>query len=127
VAISCFISLWIIILASSSWVIYSNPVRIKVLHMLWARWSSFYKQLFYNSLSHICVGLKTASAMTLIVVIVTEVFVGSSYGIGQQIYDAYIVYDCVSLFARVLITWVLGYGINVALSQFEKSIIHWRN
>ena len=62
--------------------------------------------------------------MTLIVVIVTEVFVGSTYGIGQHIYDAYIVYDIPLLFARVIITGLLGYIINVLMVRQEKHLIH---
>ena len=127
IAISCFISLWIIILASSSGVLYSNAVRIKTLHMLWVHGFELYKQLFYNSLSHIYIGLRTASAMTLIVVIVTEVFVGSSYGIGQNIYDAYVVYDTITLFARVIITWIIWYSINLIMTWWEKYLIHRNN
>ncbi len=127
IAISCFISLWIIILATIAWVQYSNPIRIKTLAMLWVKGFEWYKQIFYNSISHIYVGLKTASAMTLIVVIVTEVFVGSQVGIGQNIYDAYIVYDIPILFARVIITWIIWNSINIILVGLEKYLIHRNN
>lgn len=125
VALAAFVCLRIIIMSTMSGVQHIPQTRLRVMKVLGIRWWQRYKQLFYSSLPHIYVWVKTCSAMSLIVVIVTEVFVGTSYGLWQQLYDAYIIYDTPRLFARVLIAGMLWYFINKWVMLLEKDIIHW--
>ena len=61
----------------------------------------------------------------LIVVIVSEMFIGTRVGLGQRIYDAYTVNLTEELYAVLLIAGLLGYGINHLFALAESRIVFW--
>jgi len=83
------------------------------------------KIVFFDSLPQIFIGLRTAFSLTLVVVIVTEMFIGTTHGLGQKVFDSYATYKIPELYSLILIIGLLGYILNKGFLLFERRIIHW--
>ena len=126
IAIAVFISFWVVLLNSAYGVIHSSKTRTKVAKSLGATdWQIFKDITVMEALPQIVVGLKTAISLSLIVVVVSEMFIGSSSGLGQKIYDSYLTYETVNLYAWLLIVGLVGYILNKFFVLFEKRTLHW--
>lgn len=126
IAIAIFISFWVVLLNSAYGVIHSSKTRTKVAKSLGAtNWQIFKDITVMEALPQITVGLRTAISLSLIVVVVSEMFIGSSAGLGQKIYDSYLTYETVNLYAWLLIVGLVGYILNKFFVLFEKRTLHW--
>lgn len=126
IAIAVFISFWVVLLNSAYGVIHSSKTRTKVAKSLGATdWQTFKDITVMEALPQIVVGLKTAISLSLIVVVVSEMFIGSNSGLGQKIYDSYLTYETINLYAWLLIVGIVGYILNKFFVLFEKRTLHW--
>ena len=81
---------------------------------------------FYESLPYVFAGFRIAISISLILVIITEMFLGfTSAGLGMQIYDNYQVRQVADMYSYIIITGILGYVLNLGMKRIEKSIVHW--
>lgn len=78
-----------------------------------------------DALPQIFVGLRLALAQSLIVVVVSEMFIGTDYGLGQRVYDSYLTNSVPTLYALLVILGVVGYLLNKLLLIIESSFIFW--
>lgn len=81
--------------------------------------------VLFETLPQTFVGLRTAVSLVLVVIIVAEMFIGSSDGLGHRIIDSQISYDLEGLYGSILAAGALGYGLNAAFLITEKTFIHW--
>jgi NitT/TauT family transport system permease protein len=84
------------------------------------------KVIFHESLSQIITGYRTALSISLVIVVVTEMFIGTKYGLGHRIINAQLTYRISDMYLSILTTGILGYILNKILLLFEKRIIHWK-
>lgn len=87
--------------------------------------SIFTKVIFPESLPHIFAGLRISISIALILVIVSEMFIGTKHGLGHLIYDSHLMFRIPTMYAAILITGVLGYILNKILMIIESKIFHW--
>ena len=126
IAIAFFISFWVVLLNSSYGVIHSSQTRTRVAKSLGATdWQIFRDITVMEALPQIIVGLRTAISLSLIGVVASEMLIGSDLGIGQKIYDSYLTYETVNLYAWLLIVGLVGYFLNKLFVIFEKRTLHW--
>lgn len=85
----------------------------------------FTKFVFPDSLPQIVAGLRTALSIALIVVVVTEMFMGTKSGLGKRIYNASLTYETAELYASIFVTGLLGYILNKLFVVFESKAVHW--
>ena len=90
-----------------------------------SRFDLFRKVIFPEALPSILGGLRITLAISLILVIVFEMFVGTSYGIGQRITEAQMMYETSLLYAYIVLTGLLGYTMNKIFLIYEKKKTHW--
>ena len=64
-------------------------------------------------------------SLALVVVIVAEMFIGATDGMGHRIIDAQISYSLTDMYGSILVAGAMGYGLNLALLFLERSVIHW--
>lgn len=81
--------------------------------------------MFYESLPQTFVGARMAVSIGLVVIIVAEMFIGSIHGMGHRIIDAQQVYDLEDMYASILMTGVIGYGLNLLFLGLERWLVHW--
>lgn len=104
----------------------ANATRVMVAESLHAtKLQIFLKVLLPEALPNIVVGIRTAVSLGLIVVLVTEMFMGTEKGLGRDIYDASLVYRTPQLYSGILVTGVLGYLLNKGFVILEAKVIHW--
>jgi len=81
--------------------------------------------VFYGALPHIFSGLRIGTSISLIIIIVTEMFIGSVNGLGYAILNAQLMYEIPKMYAIIILTGVLGFLLNKFLLIIEKRVIHW--
>ena len=80
---------------------------------------------FREALPMIFVGFRTAVSLTVVLVIVAEMFVGTKAGMGKALIDAAYVYDIPKLYAGILIIGIIGYLLNYLVRKTEERVLHW--
>lgn len=88
-------------------------------------WQILWHVRFKEALPIVFVGLRTAVSLTIVVVIVTEMFVGTRFGIGKMLIDASYTYNIPQLYAGILLIGLIGYALNLGIIRLEQRIVHW--
>lgn len=126
IATVVFVSFWIILINTIYGVLYGSRTRKMVAHVFGANNTQiFLDVILYDALPQIFVGLKTTLSICLVVVVVSEMFIGSEHGLGQKLYDFYQTYETPKLYAVLVITGILGYMLNRIFQLAEKRLLHW--
>ena len=71
--------------------------------------------IFFETLPQTFVGLRTAVSLALVVIIVAEMFIGATDGMGHRIIDAQISYSLTDMYGSILVAGAMGYGLNLVL------------
>ena len=90
-----------------------------------SRYQAFVKILLPSALPEIVVGIRNAVSMALVVVVASEMILGTKHGLGRRIIDASMVYETETMFAYILIAGVLGYLANKTFVLLDHKFIHW--
>lgn len=85
----------------------------------------FSRVILPDALPYITAGLRTALSLTLIIIVVLEMFIGTDKGLGHLIYNAHMTYQIPQMYATIVITGLIGYGLNKGFIRLEEEIIHW--
>jgi NitT/TauT family transport system permease protein len=126
IAMAWFISFWIILVNTIYGVNQGSKVRLKVAQSFGATKNQIlWKVVFMDALPQIVIGIRVGLSLSLIAVVVSEMFIGSNTGLGQKIYDSYLMYEISSLYAWLFVTGATGYILNLIFLKWEKKYIHW--
>lgn len=90
-----------------------------------SRLDMFIKIILPEALSYIFAGLRIAISYGMVIVIFSEMFIGTDIGLGRRIIDAQTVYKIPEMYAAIVLTGLIGYGLNKLALFAEKRIIHW--
>lgn len=124
VTTACF---FVILINSAYGVIYLNRTYLVVMDSFKATWfQKFTEVILYEALPFLFIGLRVAVSFGLIVVIVSEMFIGNQYGLGSRVYKAHETYLITDVYALTLIIGFLGYLLNKVFLMAERKIIHWK-
>lgn len=116
----------VVVLASAYGVMNAAKTRIRAARTFGAsRLQIFRWVIFFEALPQTLVGMRTSLSLALIVVVVSEMFIGTRVGLGQRIYESYTVNNTVELYAVLLLTGLLGYAMNRIFLALEKRIVFW--
>jgi len=74
----------------------------------------------------IFLGFRTGISLALILVVVSEMLIGSNRGIGKVIADMRYTDDMPRLYAAMVMAGIIGYLYNLALAASERWLLHWR-
>jgi NitT/TauT family transport system permease protein len=89
------------------------------------RWGAFGKVTLPASLPEIANGLRVASSIALILVVVLEMFVGSAGGLGLRLYDDQQLFRISDMYGTLLLIGGLGYLANWGLGMMQERFLHW--
>lgn len=105
---------------------HARPTRMLAARVMGAsRLRVFKDVMFYESLPQTFIGLRTGVSMALVVIVVAEMFIGSDNGLGKRIIDSQITFDLPQLYGTILVSGILGYGLNLVFLAAEKLLVHW--
>ncbi len=126
IAAAAFSSAILIMFNTAHGMKHVNRSRVMAAKILGARGFKLFKTVyFWECLPNIFVGIRTAASMSLVVIIVAEMFVGSAAGIGREIIAYQYTYSIPEMYAMILISGIIGYLLNYVFIINEKRIIHW--
>lgn len=126
VAIAAFGALLIIVFNSAYGVINARKQRVMAARVMGATpWQIFKDVSIWESLQPSFVGLRSAVSMSLVIVIVAEMFIGSDSGLGHRIINSQQVMNVRDMYASILSAGALGYALNVLFLLIERRIVHW--
>jgi ABC-type nitrate/sulfonate/bicarbonate transport system permease component len=126
VAVAAFAAWLVIVFNVAYGVMNARQTRILAARSMGASsWRIFRNVIFFETLPQTFIGLRTAVSLALVVIIVAEMFIGATDGMGHRIIDAQISYSLTDMYGSILVAGAMGYGLNLALLFLERSVIHW--
>ena len=126
ISVAAFSSALIIVFNTAYGVIHGKKSRTFAARLMGAsQWQIFRHIAFWESLPQTVIGLRNAVSLSLVVVVVTEMFIGTNAGLGRRIIDAQITYDIAEMYAVILLTGIIGYAFNALFVAVEGRMLHW--
>lgn len=81
--------------------------------------------ILLESLPQTFVGLRNGVSLALVIVVVAEMFIGSTDGLGHRVFEAQQLFAMPDMYAAIFSAGVLGYGLNLLFLITEKRFVHW--
>lgn len=88
-------------------------------------WQVLRDVVFFESLPGSFIGLRNGISIALVIVIVAEMFIGSSDGLGHRLIEAQMLFNMPTMYAAIFAAGALGYGLNVLFLGLETRFVHW--
>lgn len=81
--------------------------------------------MLLESLPQTFVGLRNGVSLALVIIIVAEMFIGSTDGLGQRVFEAEQLFDMPGMYAAIFAAGALGYALNLLFLTLERRYVHW--
>jgi ABC-type nitrate/sulfonate/bicarbonate transport system permease component len=81
--------------------------------------------MLLESLPQTFVGLRNGVSLALVIVIVAEMFIGSTDGLGQRVFESQQLFAMPDMYAAIFAAGALGYGLNLLFLLVERRFVHW--
>ncbi len=78
-----------------------------------------------ESLPQTFVGLRNGVSLALVIVVVAEMFIGSTDGLGNRVFEAQQLFAMPDMYAAIFAAGALGYGLNLLFLLVERRFVHW--
>lgn len=73
----------------------------------------------------IVAGWRITLSLSLIIVLVTEMFIGTNEGLGTRINDSHMMFRSAEMYAMILVAGSIGYILNKIIEYTERYVVHW--
>ncbi|MFD1703494.1 ABC transporter permease [Methylopila henanensis] len=126
IAVAAFAAWLVIVFNVAYGVLNARRTRILAAQSMGASSLRIFRDvIFFETLPQTFVGLRNAVSIALVVIIVAEMFIGATDGLGHRIIDAQISYELADMYGSILVAGAMGYGLNVLLLVLERRLVHW--
>ena len=78
-----------------------------------------------ESLPQTFIGLRNGVSLALVIVVVAEMFIGSTDGLGQRVFESQQLFAMPDMYAAIFAAGALGYGLNLLFLVVERRFVHW--
>lgn len=127
IAVAVFGASVIIIFNTSYGVFSASVVRLQSVKLMGASRFQMYRYvLLWECLPQMLVGFRVALSLALMIIVVTEMFIGTTVGLGRLIVDSQAVYDLPLMYVAILWTGIVGYLLNGGVRLLESRILYWQ-
>jgi ABC-type nitrate/sulfonate/bicarbonate transport system permease component len=100
--------------------------RINMLRSFRARpWQIFHLTILRDALPNVMAGLRVCVSLSLVLVVVTEMFLSANDGLGKRIYDFYLTYRIPEMYAVLILLGLIGFGANKIALILERRLSFW--
>ncbi len=123
--IGAFGAMLAIVFNTAYGVMNARKTRVQAARIMGASRAHILLVVLLESLPQTFIGLRTGVSISLVSVIVAEMFLGSTDGIGQRVFEAEQMFDMPAMYAAIFCAGLLGYALNLALSLAERRLVHW--
>lgn len=126
IAVAAFGAALIILFNTAYGVMHARQLRKQAARVMGAsRARVLWDVTIWESMPQTFVGLRSGVSMALVIVIVAEMFIGSSDGLGKRIIDAQMIFNMPEMYASIFAAGALGYVMNLLFTVLEAKFIHW--
>ncbi|MPZ55964.1 MAG: ABC transporter permease subunit [Rhizobiales bacterium] len=81
--------------------------------------------MLLESLPQTFVGLRNGVSLALVIVVVAEMFIGSTDGLGHRVFESQQLFAMPDMYAAIFAAGALGYGFNLLFLLVERRFVHW--
>lgn len=81
--------------------------------------------MLLESLPQTFVGLRNGVSLALVIIVVAEMFIGSTDGLGHRVFEAQQLFAMPDMYAAIFAAGALGYGLNLLFLLIERRFVHW--
>lgn len=81
--------------------------------------------MLLESLPQTFVGLRNGVSLALVIIVVAEMFIGSTDGLGHRVFEAQQLFAMPDMYAAIFAAGALGYGLNLLFLLVERRFVHW--
>jgi NitT/TauT family transport system permease protein len=81
--------------------------------------------MLLESLPQTFVGLRNGVSLALVIVVVAEMFIGSTDGLGHRVFESQQLFKMSDMYAAIFASGALGYGLNLLFLIIERNFVHW--
>jgi NitT/TauT family transport system permease protein len=81
--------------------------------------------MLLESLPQTFVGLRNGVSLALVIIVVAEMFIGSTDGLGHRVFEAQQLFNMPDMYAAIFAAGALGYGLNLLFLVVERRFVHW--
>jgi ABC-type nitrate/sulfonate/bicarbonate transport system permease component len=81
--------------------------------------------MLLESLPQTFVGLRNGVSLALVIIVVAEMFIGSTDGLGHRVFEAQQLFAMPDMYAAIFAAGALGYGLNLMFLAIERRFVHW--
>lgn len=89
------------------------------------RWRVLTDVTLLEAMPQVFVGMRSGVSLALVIVIVAEMFIGSTDGLGQRVMSAQLIFDMPEMYAAIFAAGLLGYAMNLLFIVAERRWVHW--
>lgn len=83
------------------------------------------KLIIPEAMPHIISGLRVGLSFSIILVIVMEMLIGTTYGLGYIIQTEQLLYHIPEMYVYIIVTGIMGYSLNKIIILLERRYIFW--
>lgn len=126
IAISAWTTVFYVVINTLYGVKHGNRLRRMVARVFRASpWQTFWKVVLPEALPHIFVGMRLSVSMSLVLVVASEMVMGTTTGLGKRIFDSGITYNMSEMYSTIILSGLLGYLSNKVFVIAEARLLHW--
>lgn len=81
--------------------------------------------MLLESLPQTFVGLRNGVSLALVIIVVAEMFIGSTDGLGMRVFESQQLFNMPDMYAAIFAAGALGYGFNLLFLLIERRFVHW--
>lgn len=125
IAVASFGAVLIILFNTAYGCMHAKQSRRTVAYLLGASRLQIFRFIsFWDSLPQTFVWLRIAFSLCVVVIVVTEMFIGTTQGLWRAIINFQYTYELPSMYAAIAITGIIWYSLNFLLMSIERRIVH---
>jgi ABC-type nitrate/sulfonate/bicarbonate transport system permease component len=126
IAVAAFGSVLVILFNVAYGVMNARKTRVLAAKVMGANRLQVLKDVyFWESLPQTFIGMRNGISLSLVIIVVAEMFIGSTDGIGHRLIEAQMLFEMPTMYAAIFAAGALGYGMNWIFLMVEKSFVHW--
>lgn len=126
IALTAWAASLVLIINSMYGVYLGKKLRIKAAKTMQINGFNLFKKIIFpEALPQIFNGMRIAISLSLIIVVVTEMFIGTNFGLGFRIINAQLVYKIPEMYSIIFLTGIFGFLMNKGLILVERKVVHW--
>jgi len=81
--------------------------------------------MLLESLPQTFIGLRNGVSLALVIIVVAEMFIGSTDGLGHRVFEAQQLFEMPDMYAAIFAAGALGYWFNLMFLVVERRFLHW--